>query len=80
VLQLSALEQLVYATIEADPARPKPVKLRTKCLAWLTVLGITLYPMCVPRSRLPAVVCPPPPAAASSLCPGIVRCARVRVV
>jgi hypothetical protein len=56
VLQLSALEQRVYATIEAKPDAPEPVARWKKYLAWLTVAGITLYPMCVSQS-------PPPPHA-----------------
>jgi hypothetical protein len=52
VLQLSALEQRVFATVEPEPNAPVPVKLRKKGLAWLVVVGITLYPMCVPQ--LPA--------------------------
>ena len=49
VLQLSALEQRVYASIDGKPDTPKPVGLWKKYLAWLTVVGITLYPMCVPQ-------------------------------
>ena len=56
VLQLSALEQLVYTGIEAECAAPEPVRRWKKYLAWLTVAGITLFPMCVLQSP------PPPPA------------------
>ena len=55
VLQLSALEQRVYAGIEAEVAAPEPVGRWKKYLAWLTVAGITLYPMCV-------MPLPPPPS------------------
>ena len=50
VLQLSALEQLIYAWTEAKPDAPKPVRLRKKYLAWLAVAVLTLGPMCVPQS------------------------------
>ena len=53
VLQLSALEQRVYATIEAECAAPEPVRRWKKNLAWFTVAGITLYPMYVPQSASP---------------------------
>ena len=53
VMQLSALEQRVCATIEAKPEAPEPVRRWRKGLAWLTVVGITLYPMCVPQSPPP---------------------------
>ena len=54
VLQLSALEQRVYTGIEAElDDGPAPMGLWKKHLAWLVVVGITLYPMCGPK--LPAV-------------------------
>ena len=49
LLLLSALEQRVYAKIEAKPAGPKPVRLWKKSLAWLAVVGIAILPMCVPQ-------------------------------
>ena len=58
VLQLTALEQRVYATIEAERAPPEPVGLFKKGLAWLLMAVLTLFPMCVPMP-------PPPPAAAA---------------
>ena len=45
VLQLSALEQRVYAGIEAEVDAPEPVGPLKKFLAWLAVIGITLYLM-----------------------------------
>jgi hypothetical protein len=66
VLQLSTLEQRVYASTEATPDAPKPVGPWKKFLAWLAVAGLTLYPMCVPmlhfRRRLPAALHPQSPA------------------
>ena len=54
VLQLSALEQWVYTGIEAElDDGPAPLRLWKKHLAWLVVVGITLFPMCGPK--LPAV-------------------------
>jgi hypothetical protein len=58
VLQLSVLEQRVYARIEDKPDAPKPVGRWTKYLAWLAVAGLALYPMCVPF----------PPPCAHSVC------------
>ena len=85
VLQLSALEQRVYAGIEAElDAGPEPVKPRKKYLAWLTVVGLTLYPMCARHSRPHVAACPARPLRLFfSRCPlpprrclGIVRRAR----
>ena len=47
ILQLSTLEQRVYARVqEAElDVGPKPVRLWKKHLAWLLVFCITLYPM-----------------------------------
>jgi hypothetical protein len=45
VLQLSALEQRVYASVEDKPDAPKPVNQWKKYLAWLALAGLTLYPM-----------------------------------
>jgi hypothetical protein len=60
VLQLSTLEQRVYAKVEAEPARPKPAGPWKRAIAWLTMIGLTLYPMCVPSP--PARRYPPPVA------------------
>ena len=49
VLQLSTLEQRVYAGIEAEPAGPDPVEQWMKNLAWLAVVGLTLFLMWVPQ-------------------------------
>ena len=54
VLQLSALEQRVYAMngagIEDELDNgPAPVELWKKVLAWLAVAVLTLYPMYAPR-------------------------------
>ena len=76
VRQLSALEQRVYAGIEAKPdAGHKPVGRWKMYLAWLMVVGITLYPMCAtlpPTRRRPSALLdrtlPPPPVSASSVC------------
>ena len=59
VLQLSALEQRVYAMIEAERAAPEPVGLWTKYLAWLTVAVLTLFPMCVPMPHRATRCCRP---------------------
>ena len=53
VLQLSALEQRVYTVIEAECAAPELVRRRRKYLAWLTVAGMTLCPLCVLQSPSP---------------------------
>ena len=47
VLQLTALEQRVYATIDAERATPEPVGMFKKSLAWLAMAVLTLLPMCV---------------------------------
>ena len=67
VLQLTALEQRVYATIEAERAPPEPVGLFKKGLAWLLMAVLTLFPMCVPMPPAAARRCRPPlpPAAAA---------------
>ena len=62
VLLLSALEQRVYAVIEAKPDAPKPVGLWKKYLAWLVMAGLTLYPMYVSLLRFQVAARPPPPA------------------
>ena len=66
VLQLSALEQRLYARIEAKPAESEPVGLWKKYLAWLTLAGITLYPMCVRRSHPTVIARMPSPAATAT--------------
>jgi hypothetical protein len=62
VLQLSALEQRVYAKIEAKRATPEPVGLLKKGLAWLTVAVLTLFPMFVPMPHRATRCCRPPNA------------------
>jgi hypothetical protein len=63
VLQLSALEQRVYARIEAESDEVVPVKRWKKHVAWLTVVIITLYPMCVSRSHPTGLAYSPSPDA-----------------
>jgi len=63
VLQLSTLEQRVYCRIEVEADDPEPVERWKKHLAWLTLVGITLYPMCVRRSHPTVIAHPPSPAA-----------------
>ena len=58
MLQLTALEQRLYAKIQAKRAAPEPVRLWKKRLAWLTVAILACLPMSVPQP--PARRRPPP--------------------
>ena len=57
-VSVTALEQRLYAKIQAKRAAPEPVKLWKKRLAWLTVAILACSPMSVPQP--PARRRPPP--------------------
>ena len=62
VQQLTVLEQRVYAMIDAERATPEPVGMLKKCLAWLTVAVLALFPMFVPMPHRATHYCRPPNA------------------